>query len=140
MMSEKPQTRAQGPAKGVLDIGQRILTILVNMVETRVRLAVIELEEEKTNLVQLLMMAGITLLFTAFGLMSLLLLIFWAIDPAYRLIALGTTTAVLLFLAIIGIIWTLSKARRSTLLSATRKQLELDRSTLEGSNESPPAP
>jgi uncharacterized membrane protein YqjE len=140
MMSDKQQTRARGPAKGVLDIGQRILTILVNMVETRVRLAVIELEEEKANLVQLLMMVGITLLFTAFGLMSLLLLIFWAIDPTYRLIALGTTTAVLLFLAIIGIIWTLSKARRSTLLSATRKQLEQDRSTLEGSNESPPVP
>lgn len=140
MMSEKPQTRAQGPAKGVLDIGQRILTILVNMVETRLRLAVIELEEEKANLVQLLLMAGITLLFTAFGLMSLLLLIFWAVDPAYRLIALGTTTAVLLSLALVGIIWTLSKARRSTLLNATRKQLELDRSTLEGSNESPPVP
>jgi len=140
MMSEQPKTRTQGPAKGLLDIGQRILTILVNMVETRVRLAVIELEEEKANLVQLLLMAGITLLFTAFGLMSLLLLIFWAIDPVYRLIALGTTTAILLFLAIVGVIWTLAKARRSTLLSASRRQLKLDRSALEGNNESPPVP
>lgn len=131
-MAEHPQTRAQGPAKGVLDIAQRIVTIIVSMVETRVRLAVIELEEEKANLVQLLMMAGLTLLFTAFGLMSLLILIFWAIDPAYRLIALGSTTAVLLFLALVGAIWTLSKARRSTLLGATRKQLALDRSDLEG--------
>lgn len=140
MMSDKSQTRAQGPAKGVLDIGQRILAILVNMVETRVRLAVIELEEEKTNLVQLLLMAGITLLFTAFGLMSLLLLIFWAVEPANRLFALGATTAVLLLLAIVGAVWTLAKARRSTLLSATRRQLELDRATLEGNNESPPVP
>ncbi|WP_431224893.1 phage holin family protein [Serratia sp. L9] len=131
-MAEHPQTRAQGPVKGVLDIAQRIITIIVSMVETRVRLAVIELEEEKANLVQLLMMAGLTLLFTAFGLMSLLILIFWAIDPAYRLVALGSTTAVLLLLAIVGAIWTLSKARRSTLLGATRKQLELDRSDLEG--------
>lgn len=140
MMNDKPRTRAQGPAKGVLDIGQRILTILVNMVETRVRLAVIELEEEKTNLVQLLLMAGITLLFTAFGLMSLLLLIFWAVDPANRLFALGATTAVLLLLAVVGAVWTLAKARRSTLLNATRRQLELDRATLEGNNESPPVP
>lgn len=140
MMSDKPQTRAQGPAKGVLDIGQRILTILVHMVETRVRLAVIELEEEKANLVQLLLMAGITLLFTAFGLMSLLLLIFWAVDPVNRLFALGATTTVLLLLAIVGAVWTLAKARRSTLLSATRRQLELDRATLEGNNESPPVP
>lgn len=139
-MAEQPQTRAQGPGKGVLDIAQRIVTIMVGMVETRVRLAVIELEEEKANLIQLLMMAGLTLLLTAFGLMSLLILIFWAIDPAYRLMALGTTTAVLLFLAVVGIVWTLSKARRSTLLGATRQQLELDRAELEEKHESPPVP
>lgn len=139
-MAEQPQTRAQGPGKGVLDIAQRIVTIMVGMVETRVRLAVVELEEEKTNLIQLLMMAGLTLLFTAFGLMSLLILIFWAIDPAYRLMALGTTTAVLLFLAVVGIVWTLSKARRSTLLGATRQQLALDRAELEEKHESPPVP
>ncbi|HDY4895260.1 TPA: phage holin family protein [Yersinia enterocolitica] len=128
-MAELPQT--QGPGKGVLDTVHRIATIVVGMVETRVRLAAIELEEEKATLIQLLMMAGITLLFTAFGLMSLLVLMIWAIDPAYRLVALGSTTAVLLALAIIGVIWTLTKARRSTLLGSTRKQLETDRELLE---------
>ncbi|KFC85646.1 inner membrane protein [Ewingella americana ATCC 33852] len=101
------------------------------MVETRVRLAVIELEEEKANIFQLLLMAGITLIFTAFGLMSLLVVLFWAIDPAYRLVAMGTTTGVLLFLAVVLGLWTLSKAKRSTLLSMTRKQLDIDRSLLE---------
>ncbi|CNI85197.1 MULTISPECIES: phage holin family protein [Yersinia] len=128
-MAELPQT--QGPGKGVLDTVHRIATIVVGMVETRVRLAAIELEEEKATLIQLLMMAGITLLLTAFGLMSLLVLVIWAIDPAYRLIALGSTTAVLLALAIIGVIWTLAKARHSTLLGSTRKQLETDRELLE---------
>ncbi|CNF47480.1 TPA: phage holin family protein [Yersinia enterocolitica] len=128
-MAELPQT--QGPGKGVLDTVHRIATIVVGIVETRVRLAAIELEEEKATLIQLLMMAGITLLFTAFGLMSLLVLVIWAIDPAYRLVALGSTTAVLLALAIIGVIWTLTKARRSTLLGSTRKQLETDRELLE---------
>ncbi|HDZ9833955.1 TPA: phage holin family protein [Yersinia enterocolitica] len=128
-MAELPQT--QGPGKGVLDTVHRIATIVVGMVETRVRLAAIELEEEKATLIQLLMMAGITLLFTAFGLMSLLVLVIWAIDPAYRLVALGSTTAVLLALAIIGVIWTLTKARSSTLLGSTRKQLETDRELLE---------
>lgn len=103
-MAEQPQVRAPGPAKGALDIGQHIITIVVGMVETRLRLAVVELEEEKANLIQLLVMAGLTLLFTAFGLMSLLILIFWAIDPLYRLMALGATTGVLLFLAIVGTI------------------------------------
>ncbi|ATA20540.1 putative membrane protein YqjE [Gibbsiella quercinecans] len=134
-MAEYPQQRAQGPAKGLLDAGQRIITILVSMVETRLRLVAIELEEEKANLIQLILMAGLTLLFTAFGLMSLLILIFWAVEPEYRLIALGSTTAVLLFLALVGLIWTLVKARRTTLLSNTRKQLELDRAKLEGKAE-----
>ncbi|MCX2958267.1 MAG: phage holin family protein, partial [Serratia symbiotica] len=110
----------------------RIITIVVGMVETRLRLAVVELEEEKANLIQLLVMAGLTLLFTAFGLMSLLILIFWAIDPLYRLMVLGATTGVLLFLAIVGTIWTLVKVRRTTLLGDTRKQLAIDHTELEG--------
>lgn len=36
---------AQGPGKSVLGIGQRIVSIMVEMVETRLRLAVVELEE-----------------------------------------------------------------------------------------------
>lgn len=63
---------AQGPGKSVLGIGQRIVSIMVEMVETRLRLAVVELEEEKANLFQLLLMLGLTMLFAAFGLMSLM--------------------------------------------------------------------
>lgn len=134
-MAEQLKTPPQGPGKGILDIAQRIVTILVGIVETRVRLAVIELEEEKANIFQLLLMAGITLILTAFGLMSLLVVLFWAIDPAYRLIAMGTSTGVLLFLAIVMGVWTLSKAKRSTLLSMTRKQLDTDRTLLEKDDE-----
>ncbi|MCL2891822.1 phage holin family protein [Brenneria tiliae] len=121
----------QGPASGAIASAQRIITIIVNMVETRVRLAVIELEEEKTNLIQLLIMAGLTLLFATFGLMSLIALIIWGIEPQYRLFALGCITATLLGLAVIGGIWTLLKVRRSTLLKATRKELATDRELLE---------
>jgi uncharacterized membrane protein YqjE len=45
----------QGPGKSVFGIGQRIVTLLVEMVETRC-VVVVELEEEKANLFQLLMM------------------------------------------------------------------------------------
>ncbi|CNE49272.1 phage holin family protein [Yersinia nurmii] len=128
-MAEQPRT--QGPGKGVLDTIHRIATIVVGMVETRVRLAVIELEEEKATLIQLLIMAGITLLLTAFGLMSLLVLVMWAVDPVYRFMALAITTGVLLGLALVGVIWTLVKARRSTFLGSTRQQLEIDRELLE---------
>ncbi|WP_435955469.1 phage holin family protein [Dryocola sp. BD626] len=121
----------QGPGKSVLGIGQRLVTIIVGMVETRVRLAVVELEEEKAHIVQLLLMLGLTMLFAAFGLMSLMVLVIWAIDPQYRLNAMIATTVVLLALALIGGIWTLTKSRKSTLLRHTRRELENDRELLE---------
>ena len=120
---------AQGPGKSVLGIGQRIVSIMVEMVETRLRLAVVELE--KANLFQLLLMLGLTMLFAAFGLMSLMVLIIWAVDPQYRLNAMIATTVVLLLLALIGGIWTLRKSRKSTLLRHTRHELANDRQLLE---------
>ncbi|ARF51572.1 MULTISPECIES: phage holin family protein [Pantoea] len=120
-----------GPAKGVITIGQRIVTTLVSMVETRVRLAVAELEEEKANLIQMLLMLGLTMLFTAFGLMSLMVLIIWAVDAQYRLMAIAITTGVLFLLALIFGLWTLRKSRQSTLLRHTRKELANDRDLLE---------
>ena len=119
---------AQGPGKSVLGIGQRIVSIMVEMVETRLRLAVVELEEEKANL---LLMLGLTMLFAAFGLMSLMVLIIWAVDPQYRLNAMIATTVVLLLLALIGGIWTLRKSRKSNLLRHTRHELANDRQLLE---------
>ena len=128
-MSDSHQ--AQGPGKSILGIGQRLITIIVGMVETRLRLAVVELEEEKAHLVQLLLMVGLTLLFAAFGLMSLVVLVFWAVEPQYRLNAMIATTVILLSLALIGGIWTLRKSRQSTLLRHTRRELENDRALLE---------
>ncbi|MEM6160226.1 phage holin family protein [Erwinia sp. P6884] len=128
-MANSPQSH--GPGKGVIDIGQRIVTTLVGIVETRVRLAVVELEEEKANLIQMLIMIGLTMLFTAFGLMSLMVLIIWAVDPQYRLMAIGITTGMLFALALIFGLWTRAKSRRSTLLSATRRELKSDRELLE---------
>lgn len=120
----------QGPGQRVFSIGQRIVTLLVEMVETRLRLVVVELEEEKANLFQLLIMTGLTLLFAAFGLMSLLVLVIWAVDAQYRLhVMIATTVVLLLAAAIVGIL-TLRKARRSTLLRLTRKELENDRALL----------
>lgn len=123
--------RPQGPASGVLNSFSKIGAIVIGMVETRLNLIAVELEEEKTTLIQLILMAGVTLLLTAFGLMSLLILIFWVIPPEYRVYALAITTATLLFCALIGAIMTLRKARNSTLLGDTRQQLELDKRLLE---------
>ncbi|MGX8940290.1 phage holin family protein [Symbiopectobacterium sp. Eva_TO] len=127
-MTEKQR---QGPASGAIASAQRILTLLVGIVETRLRLVVIELEEEKNHLFQLLLLTGLTLIFAAFGLMSLIALIIWGLEPEYRLLALAWITATLLGLALIIGLWTLMKARRATLLKATRKELRTDRTLLE---------
>jgi len=71
------------------------------------------------------------MLFTAFGLMSLMVLIIWAVDAQYRLMAIGITTGTLFLLAVILGLWTLHKSRQSTLLRHTRKELETDRNLLE---------
>lgn len=115
---------AQGPGKSVLGIGQRIVSIMVEMVETRLRLAVVELEEEKANLFQLLLMLGLTMLFAAFGLMSLMVLIIWAVDPQYRLNAMIATTVVLLLSTQPGVSY--SEHNLSKDKSLTRMQLWLD--------------
>ncbi|UGA51598.1 MULTISPECIES: phage holin family protein [Dickeya] len=128
-METEPQR--QGPGSTAVSTVQRILAILVGMAETRLRLAVVELEQEKNLLIQLLLMVGLTLLFTAFGLMSLIVLIIWSIDPALRLTALCWITAALFGLALFGALWTLKRLRRSTLLRDTRKELATDRSLLE---------
>lgn len=128
-METEPQR--QGPGRSAVSTVQRILAILVGMAETRLRLAVVELEQEKNLLIQLLLMVGLTLLFTAFGLMSLIVLIIWSLDPALRLTALCWITATLFGLALFGALWTLKRLRRSTLLRDTRKELAMDRSLLE---------
>ncbi|ANE75992.1 phage holin family protein [Dickeya solani] len=127
----KTEPQRQGPGSSAVSTVQRILAILVGMAETRLRLAVVELEQEKNLLIQLLLMVGLTLLFTAFGLMSLVVLIIWSLDPALRLTALCWITATLFGLALFGALWTLKRLRRSTLLRDTRKELATDRSLLE---------
>lgn len=125
------QHRSDGPGKGAFNVLKRIACVTIGIIETRLRLAVIELEEARASFIQLLIMAGISLLLATLSLISLLILTFMAIDPAWRLTALATTTAILLLLALIAIRWTLVKASRSKLLSATRQQLEIDRALLE---------
>jgi len=120
-----------GPGRSVLGAGQRLITIIVGMVETRLRLAVVELEEEKANLIQLLLMLGLTMLFMAFGLMSLMILVIWVVDAEYRLHVMIGTTVTLLFCALICGLWTLKKSRESTLLRHTRNELASDRALLD---------
>ncbi|PHM62923.1 phage holin family protein [Xenorhabdus ishibashii] len=128
-MTQSPHSK--GPGKGLFDTVRRVAAIAVHTVETRIQLIAVELEEGTATLVQLLLLVGLTLLFAGFGLMCLLVLIFWATDPAYRITVIAITAGMLLLLAVFSAIWTIKKARKLTFLNATRAQLHVDRKMLE---------
>lgn len=112
-------------------IGQHVVTLLAEMVGTRLHLVVVELGEEKANLFQLLVMTELALLFAVSSLMGLLVLAIWVVDAQYRLhVMVATTVALLLTTAIVGTL-TLCKTHRSTLLRLTRKEPEDDHTLLE---------
>jgi uncharacterized membrane protein YqjE len=129
MMSKSAQQT--GPGHSIFGLGQRLLSTLVGIAETRLRLIVLELEEEKANLLHMLLMVGLIMIFTAFGLMMLILLIIFGINPDYRFLAISSTIGVLFGLAIILTIWVVIKSKRSSLLKSTRRELATDRKLLE---------
>ncbi|WP_158367148.1 phage holin family protein [Candidatus Williamhamiltonella defendens] len=122
----------KSPSQKLVDIIRHITSTIVSIIETRLGLVVIELEEEKNRLIQLLLIAGMTLLCAFFGLITLLILLIWSIDPVYRLFMLGMITTVFLGLSILGVFWIIKKRPQSTLLIHTQNQLEIDKNFLEG--------
>ncbi|MEX0445904.1 phage holin family protein [Xenorhabdus sp. SGI246] len=128
-------SHSQGPGKGIFNTLRRVVTLVVGMVETRIQLAAVELEESAATLVQLLLLVGFTLLFAALGIICLLMLVFLAVDPAYQATVIAIAAGTLLLLAVFGTIWTIRKSRRLTFLNATREQLRIDRKMLENDHE-----
>lgn len=120
-----------GPGRGAINIIQRIASLSINIIETRLRLLAVELEEEKENLINLLLMSGLALIFLAFGLISLLILICWTIDPAYRFAALAALTTILFCTALALFLVIKRKLSSQRFLEETRKNLKLDRELLE---------
>ncbi|PHM31258.1 phage holin family protein [Xenorhabdus innexi] len=132
-MTQLPHS--QGPGKGIFNTLRRVATLIIGMVETRVQLAAIELEEGAATLVRLLLLVGFTLLFAALGIICLLILVFLTVDPVYRITIIATAAGTLLLLAVLGTIWTIRKSRRLAFFNATREQLRIDRNMLENDHE-----
>ncbi|MDR5868064.1 phage holin family protein [Halomonas koreensis] len=126
---------SQGPARRVFGAGRRLLGSLLATGETRLRLAVLELEEERARLVGLLLLAGLSLLLLLLGLgalTTLVIVVFW---ETHRLAAIGGSAAVLLLGGLGLAAWVMRLARRRTLLADTLKHLALDRELLEASRD-----
>ncbi|HCB1391819.1 TPA: phage holin family protein [Klebsiella pneumoniae] len=132
---EKRRTSSARPSGKLTDIVSRLLTLTTVVVGTRLQLAVTELEEEKAHLLQLILLTGLTLLFTAFGIMSLLMYILLFAAPGDQQTLLLYVTGALIALAVILGIVIRVRVGRSTLLRETRSQLREDVSALTGTRD-----
>ncbi|HBC0148568.1 TPA: phage holin family protein [Salmonella enterica subsp. houtenae] len=119
-----------GPSRGLADNIRRIFSALTGTLHTRLELVAIELEEEKSRITSLLIMAGLTLIFTAFGVISLLVFILLSASPEHRLMILGGASAVFFVLALASGIFVRQRTAGRRILPETRRQLSKDLSLL----------
>ncbi|MDN6179966.1 MAG: phage holin family protein [Halomonas subglaciescola] len=126
---------ALGPSQRVILAARRVLKTLLANGETRLRLAVLELEEERARLLTLILLAGASLILfmlAAATLTALVIATFW---DSYRLLAIGASAAVLLLASILLALIAVHQAKRHTLLKDTLSQLATDRALLESDDD-----
>lgn len=122
---------AAGPGQGVFHALRRVAGTLLANGETRLRLAVLELEEERARLLTLVLLAGASLLMFLLGVATLTALVIALFWDSYRLIAIGASAGVLLLASVSLALIAVRQARRHTLLKDTLGQLATDRELLE---------
>lgn len=122
---------SQGPAQRLFTAARRLLGSLLATGETRLRLAVLELEEERVRLVGLLLIVGLSLILLMLGIGVLTTLVIVAFWDSYRLTAIAASALVLLGGGALLALRALQLARRRTLLVSTLKHLATDRDLVE---------
>ena len=125
-----------GPVQRLFTASRRLLASLMANGETRLRLAVLELEEERSRLFTLLLLLGLSLVLMLLGISMLALLVVVLFWDTHRLAAIGISALMLLGGGITSALLGLRLARRHTLLKETLAQLAQDRQLLEVSRES----
>lgn len=122
--------RPAGPMERVFGASKRLLEHLLEGGELRLRLAVLELEEERARLFDLLLLAGLSLALGALGLAFVGVLVIVACWETHRLTAIAGVAVAFLGAAAFAA-WRLRRlARQRTLLRATLSQLATDRQLL----------
>ncbi|MCG6657300.1 hypothetical protein HOP52_05875 [Halomonas campisalis] len=120
-------TSSQGPAQRVFGAGKRLLGSLLDAGETRLRLAVLELEEERARLATLLLVIGLSLVMLLLGLAVLALLVAVLFWDTHRVAAIAISAGVLLTGGVLMALLARRMAHRPTLLKSTLTQLAIDR-------------
>ncbi|MEQ6887963.1 phage holin family protein [Halomonas sp. CS7] len=126
---------SQGPAQRLFRAGKRLLASLLATGETRLRLAVLELEEERARLFGILLLAGLSLILLLLGIGVLTALVIVAFWETHRLAAIGASAVVLLGSGLLLALRVMQLARRRTLLAGTLRHLATDRDLVEASRE-----
>ncbi|MFO8045322.1 MAG: phage holin family protein [Halomonas sp.] len=122
---------SQGPAQRLFTAARRLLGSLLATGETRLRLAVVELEEERVRIVGLLLIVGLSLILLMLGIGVLVTLVIVAFWDSYRLTAIGVSAGVLLGSGLLLALRAVQLAKRRTLLASTLKHLATDRELVE---------
>lgn len=122
---------SQGPAQRLFTAARRLLGSLLATGETRLRLAVLELEEERARLVGLLLIVGLSLILLMLGIGVLTTLVIVAFWDTYRLTAIAASALLLLGGGALLALRAVQLAKRRTLLVSTLKHLATDRDLVE---------
>ncbi|PAU77980.1 phage holin family protein [Halomonas salipaludis] len=128
-------SHGQGPAERLFGATKRLIASLLSNGEARLRLAVVELEEERARLVTLLLLAGISLLMVMLGLTVLTLFVVVLFWETHRLLAIAASALVLLGGGLALGAWVVHLAKRPTLLKSTLRHLATDRALMETSRD-----
>ncbi|MFK3706906.1 phage holin family protein [Klebsiella sp. NPDC088457] len=129
---EKKHTSYTLPSAKLSDITTRLLSRIYEAASTRLDLITIEINQEKNRILSLVLMIGLALIFTTFGIMSLLLYTLLFIEPLHQQTVLLYFTGVLFSLSIVFCIIIRISASRATLLSETREQIKNDLTSITG--------
>ncbi len=119
------------PEAGLFASLRGLLLTLLTLLRTRGELLVVELEEEKSRILEILLLGATAFFFISFGLVILaifLTVLFW---ESYRLLVIGLFTALFLgigFAALIGLRHLLRQGTR--LFSASLRELASDEDAL----------
>ncbi|ANF58619.1 phage holin family protein [Halotalea alkalilenta] len=120
-----------GPAAGLFNAGRRLLGTLLSAGETRLRLVIVELQEERDRFFSLLLMAFTALLLATFGIGMLMLWVVVYFWDTHRLLAIGGAAGILLLLALLLALRVKAVASQPTLLRSTLARLSEDRDSIE---------
>ncbi|WWP01622.1 MAG: phage holin family protein [Candidatus Dasytiphilus stammeri] len=115
---------------GIINVVKSIICTLIDIVETRINLIITELDEVKSKFFLLIILTGFTIFLVAFGLISLLLMLIFTIDPEHRLFVMTGITIILFLSAMILGLWTKHKLKKLKFFYFTYKELKLDRKFL----------